>query len=281
MSAVKNIALQLIGNEHSFTKSEQKIARVLLADYPAAGLSTVASLADKAKVSAPTVIRFINELGFASYKDFQECLRTELSQRETSTLQQVSDQQAQTPSATSSALNLLHQVESSLITIPEKELQQAITLLGATSKKIFATGGDYSSVAAEHLVLQLIQLRPYVHLLPSKAILAAATLCDSKKGDILCVYDVRRYSPHTLRITKAAKELGMKIVLFTDKWLSPIASFADVVIPAEVESDSANDSSVSLLAVTEYVCNQVAATLTPLATTRLEKLDQLRLRIES
>ena len=44
--------------------AERKLARVLLATYPIAGLESVARFAERASVSAPTVTRFITKLGF-------------------------------------------------------------------------------------------------------------------------------------------------------------------------------------------------------------------------
>ena len=58
------------------TRMERKVALVLLTNYPVAGLGTLADLADKSTVSAPTVHRFIGKLGFSGYPDFQQALRT-------------------------------------------------------------------------------------------------------------------------------------------------------------------------------------------------------------
>ncbi|MFB7758506.1 MurR/RpiR family transcriptional regulator, partial [Streptomyces sp. NPDC056121] len=47
--------------------AERKVARVLLANYPSAGFETVAVLAERAGVSAPTVIRFVGRLGYRGF----------------------------------------------------------------------------------------------------------------------------------------------------------------------------------------------------------------------
>ena len=46
-----------------------------------AGLDTVADFGEAAGVSAPTVLRMITKLGFASYGGFQKALRAELAER--------------------------------------------------------------------------------------------------------------------------------------------------------------------------------------------------------
>src|SRR6201984_448091 len=58
--------------------AERKLARVLLASYPIAGLESVARFAERAGVSAPTVTRFITKLGFRGYPEFQGQVRQEV-----------------------------------------------------------------------------------------------------------------------------------------------------------------------------------------------------------
>ena len=60
------------------TAQERKTAQALLANYPTAGLAPVAEFAERARVSAPTVLRFVAKLGFLGYPDFQRQLREEL-----------------------------------------------------------------------------------------------------------------------------------------------------------------------------------------------------------
>src|SRR5690242_12711814 len=66
--------------------AERKVGRVLLAGWPAAGFETIATLAERAAVSAPTVIRFVNRLGYRGFPDFQAALRGELDERNASPL---------------------------------------------------------------------------------------------------------------------------------------------------------------------------------------------------
>src|ERR1700716_178256 len=66
---------------NSLSPAERKLARVLMASYPIAGLESVARFAERARVSPPTVTRFITKLGFRGYPEFQETLRTEVQAR--------------------------------------------------------------------------------------------------------------------------------------------------------------------------------------------------------
>src|SRR3546814_10154729 len=68
----------ILDGDATLTPSEQKIARVLLADYPVSGLGTQSSLARRAGVSDPTVVRFVAKLGFDGFTEFQASLIDEV-----------------------------------------------------------------------------------------------------------------------------------------------------------------------------------------------------------
>src|SRR3984893_8949285 len=76
----------------SLSPAERKLARVLLASYPIAGLESVARFAERAHVSPPTVTRFITKLGFSGYPEFQEVLRHEVQARLSSPLERYRDE---------------------------------------------------------------------------------------------------------------------------------------------------------------------------------------------
>src|ERR1700752_828757 len=94
-------------HQASLSPAERKLARVLLASYPIAGLESVARFAERAGVSPPTVTRFITKLGFRGYPEFQEALRQEVQARLSSPLARyaVDDSGAPAGSAVGEALD--------------------------------------------------------------------------------------------------------------------------------------------------------------------------------
>ena len=67
---------------------DRKVARALLANYPIAGLETVAELAERANVSPSSVVRFVGRLGFSGYPAFQKRLMREVHEQLGSPLEQ-------------------------------------------------------------------------------------------------------------------------------------------------------------------------------------------------
>ncbi|RRJ88294.1 MurR/RpiR family transcriptional regulator [Gulosibacter macacae] len=264
----------LTSGDARLTPSERRVARALLADYPAAGLDTVATLAELAGVSGPTVVRFVKSLGFDSFREFQDMLRGELGAREASALSQASRARGDERAV------LTEGVAATLSALSPTELVQAVKLLASPRRRIVTMGGDYSQIAADHLLLQLAPVRPNVSALPNAGVLAAAAIADIRAGDVWCVFDVRRYQLRMQRIAEAAKAAGAEIILFTDRWLSPIAGSADVVLTAHVEAAGPTDTAVPLLAVVEVVCDGVERALGDASVERLSTVDPLRRRID-
>ncbi|WP_245601607.1 MurR/RpiR family transcriptional regulator [Hamadaea tsunoensis] len=255
--------------------AERRVARVLLAAYPSAALETIAALAERAAVSGPTVLRFVNRLGFRGYPEFQKAVRDELDERNTSPLIAYAAGAPAVDGPLDRAQQLLPKaVEATLAELPVAEVDACIRLLADAQLRITAYGGRFSSLLAQYLVLHLVQIRGGSRMLPAGPVERAATLADLGRKDLLVLFDFRRYEPPTLALAQAAKAADVKIVLFTDRWLSPIASVADVVLPARVDSASPYDSFVPSLAVIEAVIDGVIAQLGPAVGRRLAAIEQ-------
>ena len=84
-------------------------------------------------------------------------------------------------------------------------------------------------------------------------------LVDMGRKDVLIVFDIRRYQSDLARLSVAAANLGVTIVLVTDSWLSPIASVATHVLPARVSVPSPWDSSAALMVIAETLIAGVTA----------------------
>lgn len=58
----------------SLRPSEQRVADYVLKDPETCTRCTISELADQVQVSQPTVIRFVQALGFDGYRNFKYCL---------------------------------------------------------------------------------------------------------------------------------------------------------------------------------------------------------------
>jgi DNA-binding MurR/RpiR family transcriptional regulator len=259
----------------SLSPGERKVARALLAAYPVAGLETVADLADRAKVSAPTVLRFAARLGYSSYPLLQQALMREIHEQMGSPLRRMSDTSTPPPlpgSLTEVAAAYVASVNESFARIPQSELDLAVDLLSDSRLGITLIGGRFSQVLATYFANHLVLMRPAVAVLPTDRLQRDATLLDLGKRDLLVVFDYRRYDADVVEVARRANKNGARVLLFTDPWLSPAAEIATAVIPAQVEAVGPFDSLAPAMSVVETV---VAAVNIRLARTSKERITRL------
>jgi DNA-binding MurR/RpiR family transcriptional regulator len=264
---------------NGLSPAERKLARVLLASYPIAGLESVARFAERAQVSPPTVTRFITKLGFSGYPEFQETLRHEVQARLSSPLTRYRDDQPErgTESLLSDALDVAaDNLKATVDVLSHRDVNEAVEIVGDVRRRVMVLGGRVSAPLARYLAAQLHLLRPGIGLVDSERSAPAQQLIDMRKGDVLIVFDYRRYQSDTIESARVAAAQGCNVILFTDPWLSPASAFARQVIVTSVDMVGPFDSLVGAMAVVEGVVAAVLSRLGPRAQSRMQSLERLR-----
>jgi DNA-binding MurR/RpiR family transcriptional regulator len=265
--------------QSELSPAERKLARVLLASYPIAGLESVARFAERAQVSPPTVTRFITKLGFPGYPEFQEALRQEVQARLSSPLARYHEdgERAATESAIVASLEIArHNLQATLDLISLRDVEEVIDLLCDVRRQVLVLGGRLSGPLARYLASQLHLLRPGIAVVDMELTAAAQQLIDLRKGDVLVVFDYRRYQSDTIERARIVAEQGVNVVLFTDPWLSPASAFARQVVVTSVETLGPFDSLVGATAVLEALVTAVLRRLGGRAESRMQSLERLR-----
>ena len=259
--------------------AERKVARVLLAAYPSAGFETVARLADRAGVSGPTVLRFVQRLGYRGFPDFQEALRRDLDERSASPLRihesrAPRDDPAQSLRDRAAAISVAT-LQRTFDELSTHDLDRCVELISSAPGSVVIAGGWYSGLLGRVLALHLEQLRPRVRVLPDEPSARAALVEDLGRRDVLVLFDYRRYEEHTHRLARAGRARRASLVLFTDSWLSPIASEADVVLSSETAAPSPFDALTPALALIETVVAGCFDQLGDAAVDRMARTDRV------
>jgi DNA-binding MurR/RpiR family transcriptional regulator len=96
-----------------------------------------------------------------------------------------------------------------------------------------------------------------------------------REGDVLVVFDVRRYERDTARLGEMARERGVDLVVFTDQWGSPVMKAAAVAFHARIEVPSAWDSSVVTLFLVETLIAALLSRAGADGIRRLKTLEEL------
>jgi DNA-binding MurR/RpiR family transcriptional regulator len=262
----------------ALSPAERKLARVLLASYPIAGLESVARLAERAGVSPPTVTRFIAKLGFAGYPEFQDALRREIQERLSSPLARYeSEGRAGSASLPRASLEAAERnLAATARLLSEQDFEEIVELLADPRRRVMVLGGRLSATLARHLAAQLHLLRSGVELITAGRSTPMEELVDLRRRDLLVLFDYRRYQPDTIEAARAAAARRAEVVLFTDAWLSPASSSAGHILVTPAENVGPFDSLVGPLAVVESVVAAVLARLGEQAERRMRRIEELR-----
>jgi DNA-binding MurR/RpiR family transcriptional regulator len=268
----------------ALTPTERKPALALLANYPVPGLEPVAQFAKRAGVSGPTVLRLVAKLGFSSYPRFQQALRDELEQRGQAPLAKIGAHPFGQRNGGEDFVNkyggaIIANIETSLREMPRSEFKGALALLADRNRRISLLGGRFSTSVALQFYLHLRELRPKVQMVSGQTATWPEHLLDFGSRDVLIVFDIRRYQDDVVRFAKEAAAQGADIVLFTDHWLSPIASVARHVFALRTAMPSSWESFAALSALTEIMVARLQALQWGEASRRMERLEKIRGRL--
>lgn len=260
------------------TPAERRVARTLLAGYPAVGLTSAAELATEASVSPASVVRLVQKLGFHGYPEFQGRILDELSGRLAGPGDRIDRGKALSEEggilATLSQA-LADNIVSLNSSIPESEFNAAVELLSDPSRRLLLTGGQISQNWAALFATYLLRMRGEVALLSRDPTQRTAALLEISRKTVLVAFDFRRYELGAVEITQLAAKRGAKIILVTDLLLSPASANAHIVLPIEVEVPAPFDTSVTGVALVECLALATLRRLGDAGVSRMRSWDTL------
>lgn len=221
-----------------FSDRLQTIAEYALEHPTEMALSTVAEVAEKARVQPSAVVRFAHALGYAGFSEIQQVFRTRLvasvaptyKERIAGLRRDGRFRGASTPGSVLSrfASEGMVALESLQHGIPEKDLARAIAVIGAAETNyVLGLGGSFP--VAAHLTYVLRKLGRRVILLDGLGSAIGEQAVAAGAKDALIAISFKSYNPDTARIFPEMVARGIPAVSITDSLLSPIVENAEVV----------------------------------------------------
>ncbi len=260
------------------TRAERQLADAILENYPMSGLGSITRLAEAAGVSTPTVARMVQKLGFAGFPEFQEALRGEL---EAQLLGPVAKHDTWAEAAPEGHMlnrftdKVTQNIRQTIAATDPALFDRAAALLADTSRTVHVTGGRITHALSDYLHLHMQVIRPGVRHIRSTQSAWPHDMLDIAAGDVLMVYDIRRYENSTLRLAEMARDRGAEILLITDQWRSPISRTTDLTFACRIEAPSAWDSAVAIMLLTETLIAAVQELLWDSTRQRMGQLEDI------
>jgi DNA-binding MurR/RpiR family transcriptional regulator len=260
------------------TRAERQLAESLLDNYPVSGLGSITTIAENAGVSTPTVVRMVQKLGFKGYPDFQAHLHQEVEATISNPIAKHDRWASNAPGT--HILNrfadaIIGNLRQTLTNLDTATFDSVAALLSDRKRGLYFVGGRITGAVAEYFFTHMQVIRPNTTLLSSNSSSWPQYVLNMNAGDLLLIFDIRRYEQEIVSLAEAAHKHGAEIVVFTDQWGSPAAKFAKHTFRVQIEAPSAWDSSVVTLFIVEALIEAVQNSTWDETKQRMKRLEDM------
>lgn len=237
-------------NMPKFSKGQKLIGNYIITYYDKAAFMTASRLGSTVGVSESTVVRFATELGFDGYPSLQKDLR-DLVRNKLTTIQrmEVSNDRIGN-NVFDKVLNLdMERIRQTLEEGSRESFNDAVDAI-INAKNIYIIGTRSSYALAVFLAY-------YLNLMLENVKVIQATnssglfeqIMRIGEDDLMIGISFPRYSKHTVKALKYAKDAGADVLAITDTSASPLVGVSNFALLARSDMVSFVDSLVAPLSV--------------------------------
>ena len=264
---------QLQAERESFSRSERRLADIILTDVDKAVNGSIVELAARADISPPTVTRFCRRLGCQSFAEFKVRLAKSRFLAERYLIPPSGPQTAH-----DIARHIINCAQSTLYSFfegldPEALEMVADRIVGSSYVLSFGSGGASSMVATEFETrLFRLGLKVTASIDHQGQMMRAAA---APKGTVVVGFSTSGRNLELARALAIAGEYGMERIVLTRPH-SPVAEQADILLGIDVreEDDILRPSSAryAFLAMIDVVAQTVATRMQPRSVASMRRI---------
>jgi DNA-binding MurR/RpiR family transcriptional regulator len=218
-----------IANKYpKLSPKKKRVADFILQDYKKLSLMTAKEVALQCQVSEPTIIRFAVNIGFLGYLELVRHVKNIIQMNmssvdrminaaghtnERSTLQKYCD-------------NAFANYKSLLASVSPEELQATAQSI-YNARKVYVVGYRASAVPAIYFGYLLKKIHKNVTIDTSFSWEICDSIAQNPEDSVIFAISLRRYSRKVIEFLEYARTYKIKIVGFTDNFLSPLIGVSD------------------------------------------------------
>lgn len=273
-----DVAARIATHRELLSPAERRVADVVLGDPQLVAFGTVAAVAERAGTSGASVVRLANRIGLEGFTELQAGVQGELANRLGRAAERI--RRPATADLVGRALTIeLDNVQHTFDRIDRAALDRTVEALAGTGS---ASGGvgtlylcvaDASSGVMAQAGAELAMLRERVVVLSGGDVAVGRLSSMAGEGDVALVLDLPRYDRTVLETTRRLGRDGVRLIVLTDRVLSPLTERAAEVFLLDAAGAGPFDSYVGALALLNLLVASVADRLRATATDRLDGVE--------
>ncbi len=275
---MKRDILKLIENgEADFSKGQRHIAAYIKAHYDKAAYMTAARLGAEVNVSESTVVRFVMELGFEGYPEFQRSLQELIRSKLTAVQRvEVTNSLIGESDVIGKVLSMdIERIRRTSEGINREAFAEAVNHI-SSAKNIYILGMRSSSFLADFLNHGLRMIFDNVkHIETTSGNETYEQLLSIGEGDVMIAISFPRYSKSIIKCVDYASHAGAYVISLTDSLESPIATNASQTLVAQSDMASFTDSLVAPMSVINALIIAVSRQNGEQLAKRLHRLEEI------
>ncbi len=240
-----------------------KIAAKVILDNPnLVATTSMRSLASRAGVTPPTMIRLANTLGFENYESFKQVFQSSINQ------QNFEDRAnwLQLTSSTDGIAAIVQEIAETGVGNLRQFFQEldldalseaADIILKAPNVYVVAAGGVHWLASYMNYVCKMAV--PQMRWPRTSGNGLVEELIPVKKGDVILTLAYHPYARHGIEAAEFALSRGARLIYLTDSKAAPLASKAEVLILQKTGSPQFFPSMISVMAAIETLISVIVA----------------------
>ncbi len=257
--------------------SERSLASYMLENLQLLPFETGVSIAQAVGVSEMTVSRFVRSLGFGSLRDLKKQLRSSLAGEDNGTDNymerfQVRDSR-QHVRKEALRLELDAIVKAYALTGTGLWAEAVEQLVKAPS--VHVVGFQASKGLALDFASRLLWARPGVMFCENTSGTFSEIITADPQTSLVVLVDTAAYAAHGIKLSKKLKQLGMPLIIVTDKFSHWARAYTEYVFEGHTHVKTFWDSTASLSVILNLLIDAVAIELGDAAHKRFETMSEL------
>ena len=273
-SAKKELFDRIINIYPGLSPKKKRIADFILNDYKKLFMMKAKEIAGECRVSEPTFTRFVLDLGFSGYEEFEVYVKG-LLHIELTSVERMLKSTKRTDNLTPLKAyyqNTLRNLENMVDSVSEPEIKSLARKI-YQSASVLVAGYRASSVLASYFGFLLKKIRPRVLLDTQLSWDIFDHIALHGPSLLLVVFAFPRYANQAIELIEFAKKYRAFVIGISDTPRSPIISLSDQYLVIDVEGVSFVDPFAHVVTLLGALIHEIAFVDQAVTLNRLRKIE--------